>query len=292
MNPILKPFYEGQEQKYPKNLEANFSRVMGRILELWGTHALDGYLSELMIDTKGGRQGFPPAVISELLILSMVHDKFMAVQDASAQDVWSNESIRAALEEEHIEYSRKGFFNALDSGNTRAIEIFIQAKVDLEEKNPSGWTPLMVSSFMGSEQAARMLIQAGANVNARDERGYGPLHWAAYQGFFEITKMLLEKGAFVNAKSKAGITPLIQAASCGHQLVVGLLLSKNALVNEGDEEGWTPLHKAVANGYEDVVKMLMEAGADPEIAHNSGLTAIKMARQKNQAQILKLLMKA
>jgi hypothetical protein len=85
MNPILKPFYEGQEQKYPKNLEANFSRVMGRILELWGTHALDGYLSELMIDTKGGRQGFPPAVISELLILSMVHDKFMAVQDASAR---------------------------------------------------------------------------------------------------------------------------------------------------------------------------------------------------------------
>lgn len=142
----------------------------------------------------------------------MAYDKFMAIQDASAQNVWSNEAIRAALEEEHIEYSRKGFFNALDSGNTRAIEIFIQVKVDLEEKNPSGWIPLMVSSFMGSEQAARLLIDAGANVNARDEQGYGPLHWVAYQGLFEITRMLLEKGAFVNAKSKAGITPLIQAA--------------------------------------------------------------------------------
>lgn len=109
MNPILEPYYQDQEQKYPKNLEANFSRVMGRILELWGTHELDSYMSELMIDTKGGRQGFPPEVLSELLTLSIVHDKFMAVQDASAQDVWSNEAIRAALDEEHIEYSRKVF---------------------------------------------------------------------------------------------------------------------------------------------------------------------------------------
>lgn len=289
MNPILKPFYEDQEHKYPKNLEANFSRVMGRILELWGTHELDAYLSELMIDTKGGRQGFPPTVISELLTLSMVHDKFMAVQDASEQDVWSNEAVRAALEEQHIEYSRKGFFNALDIGNTRAIEIFIQAKVDLEEKNPSGWTPLMVSSFMGSEQAAKLLINAGANVNARDERGYGPLHWASYRGFLEITKMLLAKGSFVNAKSKAGLTPLIQAASCGHQAVVELLLTKGASVNESDEEGWTPLHKAVANGHEETVKTLMDAGADPNIPHNSGLTANKMAQQKNNQRIAGLL---
>lgn len=290
MNPILKPFYQDQEQKYPKNLEANFSRVMGRILELWGTHELDAYLSELMIDTKGGRQGFPPAVISELLTLSMVHDKFMAIQDAESQDVWSNEAIRAALEEEHIEYSRKGFFNALDSGNTRAIEIFIQAKVNLEETNASGWTPLMVSSFMGSEQAAKLLINAGANVNARDERGYGPLHWAAYRGFLEITKMLLEKGAFVNAKSKAGLTPLLQAASCGHQDVVTLLISKGASVNEPDEEGWTPLHKAVANGHEAVVKLLMDASANPEIPHNSGLTATKMAQQKKNQKIINFLM--
>lgn len=290
MNPLLQESFKDQQHKYPRHLEAKFSRVMNRILELWGTPALDDYFSELMIDAKGDRQGFPIEVLAELLTLSLVHDKYLASQKSAEEDIWSNEAIRAALDQEHVEYSPRGFFNALDSGNTRAIEIFIQARVNLEQVNASGWTPLMVSSFMGSEQAAQLLIAAGANVNARDQRSYGPLHWAAYRGFFEITKELVEKGAFVNAKSKAGLTPLIQAASCGHTDIVQFLVSKKAMVNEADEEGWTPLHKAVANGYEDVVAILMSAGADPEIPHNSGMTASKMARQKNSQGIIRLLL--
>ncbi len=291
MNPLLEELFKGQEHKYPRNLEAKFSRVMNRIMELWGTPALDDYFTELMIDTKGDRQGFPVEVLAELLTLSMAHDKYIAAQKKSEEDVWGDEAIRAALDEQHIEYSPRGFFSALDSGNTRAIEIFIQAKVNLEQVNANGWTPLMVSSFMGSEKVAKMLIAAGGNVNARDQRGYGPLHWAAYRGFFEISKILVEKGAFVNTKSMAGLTPLIQAASCGHKKIVQFLILKNALVNEADEEGWTPLHKAVANGHEDVVAVLMAAHADPEIPHNSGLTAIKMARQKNNQAIIRLLLK-
>lgn len=289
MDTLLQELFKEREDKYPHFLKKNFARVLTKIMSLWGTPELDAYFHELMIDYTGDRQGFPREAIAEILTLSLMHDKIMGEKNKKNEDVWSNERIKCGLEEEHVEYSPRGFFQALDAGNARAVQLFIEAGVNLDDVNAAGWTPLMISSFMGSEQTAAMLIKAGANVNVRDNRGYGPLHWASYQGFTKITKLLLEKGAFVNSKSKSGLSPLLQASARGHVEIVKLLISKNAYVNDGDEEGWTPLHKAVANGHKEVVALLIAANADPYLPHNSGLTATMMAERKNNRGIAQLL---
>jgi len=289
MSALLKRLFKGNENKYPKNLEEKFSRILDKLMALWGTDEFDVYMSELMIDDKGDRQGFPAEIVSELFVLSMAHDEYLIAMKEHADDPWANERIRAAVEAENIEYSPKGFFNAVDVGNEKAIKLFVEAGVDLEELNTAGWTVLMMSSFMGSEVAAEILINAGANVNARDSRGYGPLHWAAYKGFFKICQLLVNKGAYVNSPSDKGITPLLQAAACGHTQIVELLISKKALVNEADHEGWTPLHKAVANNHKSVVLVLMRAGADPTLRHNTGLTPVDISTQKDYKDIFAIL---
>lgn len=289
MSALIKRLFKGNEDKYPKNLEEKFGRILEKITKLWGTEELEKYISELMIDDKGDRQGFPPEVVSELFALSMVHDEYLIAMQAHASDPWANEKVKAELSELNIEYSPKGLFSAVDAGNERAVQLFVEAGVNLDEQNQTGWTVLMISSFMGSERTAEILINAGANVNAKDHRGYGPLHWAAYKGFLKICQMLVDRGAYVNALSEKGISPLLQAAACGHKAIVDLLLSKRALPNEADSEGWTPLHKAVANNHVEVVRSLMRSRADPVLVHASGLTPIQIAKQKGYKDILEIL---
>lgn len=291
MNPTLEALLKERAHKYPHSLETHFPRVLEKIMNVWGTPQAESYFSELFfIDDKGGSQGFPPEVMSEIFYLSTLHDETMrARQNRNNDDVWSDESVRRELEEEHTEYSPRGFFKALDAGNMRAVRIFLDAGVDLELKNAVGWTPLLIAAFAGSEEAVTLLINAGADINARDNRGYAPLHWATYQGFVRVTDLLVQKGAFVNIRSDKGLTPLLQASARGHAAIVRFLISGGAAVNEPDQEGWTPLHKAVANGLDEIVAILMEAHADPYSRHENGLTPMDIARQKgNQAIIRRL----
>jgi hypothetical protein len=44
-------------------------RISNRIQQLWGTPDCEEYLNSLVIDTRGNRKGFPPAMLEELLYL-------------------------------------------------------------------------------------------------------------------------------------------------------------------------------------------------------------------------------
>ncbi|MPZ42276.1 MAG: hypothetical protein GEV05_02525 [Betaproteobacteria bacterium] len=47
----------------------DYPRISTRIEQLWGTPDCEAYLNSLVIDTRGNRQGFPPAMMEELLYL-------------------------------------------------------------------------------------------------------------------------------------------------------------------------------------------------------------------------------
>lgn len=315
MHPILAPLLAGNEEKYPASLEAQYPRVFNNIMSVWGTPRVDDYLGSLLIDDRGGRQGFPAKVMQDILFLYGLREKLKgsgpSKQDTWAEEVekrgfsgtasewgvnttlragefrvWFDDETKRGLERERIEYSPRGFFHAIETGNERAIHLFLAAGVSVELENDAGWTPLLASLFMGSEGAALLLLNAGARVDVHDDRGYTPLHWAAFQGYVKATQMLLEKGADLNARSTKGLTPLLQAAARGHTEVVRVLLAQGASVNEADEEGWTALHKAVANDHVQVVRLLMAARADPQAQHASGVTPAGIARQNKNPEII------
>ena len=66
MHEKIARYFEGKEQFYPAALEAKYARIFSRIMELWETYELEGYFSDLMVDKRGGRQGFPPDVLNDL----------------------------------------------------------------------------------------------------------------------------------------------------------------------------------------------------------------------------------
>jgi hypothetical protein len=47
----------------------DYPRICTRIQQLWGAPECEAYINDLVIDTRGNRKGFPPAMMEELLYL-------------------------------------------------------------------------------------------------------------------------------------------------------------------------------------------------------------------------------
>lgn len=54
-------------------IERAFPRIATTIRDQWGKRALDDYLSKLVVDDRGGRQGFPPDVLSAIMEVARLH---------------------------------------------------------------------------------------------------------------------------------------------------------------------------------------------------------------------------
>lgn len=54
-------------------LKKNFPRIHQSVVSLWGTAQGEIFLDGLIVDDRGGRQGFPPDVMQGLLLLQRVH---------------------------------------------------------------------------------------------------------------------------------------------------------------------------------------------------------------------------
>ncbi|MBI4193652.1 MAG: ankyrin repeat domain-containing protein [Betaproteobacteria bacterium] len=289
MHPNIAQFFEGKEQFYPAALESKYARIFNRIMELWGSLEAEDYFGELMVDKRGGRQGFPPDVLNDILTLARIHGRVLELRQikrGEEEDPWASDLARRTLAAEQIEFNIKGFDRAIQLGNERAVKIFLKAGVKADEKDASGMTPLLKAATQNRTAVAAVLIEYKANLNAHDPQGFTPLHWAAFKGFPEMTKLLVEKGADVNAKSNLGLTPVMQATMWGHDRIVTYLVSKGARVNETDNEGLTALHAAVADGHVAVVKALIAAGADRNAKSAKGQTPAGIAQSRKNPAIL------
>jgi len=288
-NPKMAAILHDMPDKYPYLLEQKFARILDKIVELWDTLEIDEYFGELMVAKRGEeRQGFPPDIANEIMVLSKLHDLQKQQAQLRGDDPWDEVQAKQKLSDQGINFTPKQFITSLEQGDQATSILFINSGIDVNYVGENGWTPLMIASFNGNENIAKLLIKKGADIHAQDNAGYSPLHWAAFNGFQEVTAILLRKGVNPNIANRYGWTPLMQAAARGHSEVVRILLGKNALVNQSDEEGWTPLHKATANGHIAVVKLLLDAGADFNAAHRSGATPLSLAVEKKRGEILQM----
>jgi len=53
-------------------LEEHFPRLVMEIVAFWGSPTCFEKLQDLLVDSRGGRQGFPPDVYSDLSMLMML----------------------------------------------------------------------------------------------------------------------------------------------------------------------------------------------------------------------------
>jgi len=99
MNEKLAQYLKGYESKYPHQLEAQFGRIVDRIVELWESPEMEGYFSGLMFGGgRSNRRGFPAEVATEIFILSLAYEEIRKKPAADeAEDVWEQEDHKVTL---------------------------------------------------------------------------------------------------------------------------------------------------------------------------------------------------
>jgi hypothetical protein len=64
-------------------IEQNFPRIAQKLPVLWPSEACAVYLSSLLVNTRENRQGFPPEVVDDLLMLHAMNDMLVRSSAAS-----------------------------------------------------------------------------------------------------------------------------------------------------------------------------------------------------------------
>ncbi len=124
-------------------------------------------------------------------LIQMLDEALAEAQSASSPASPSASLHRAALE-----------------GDLPAIRRHIEDGTNLNARDPSGASPLIIAATFGQTEVARALIEAGADVNQQNSDGSTALHTAALFCRTEIVQALLDAGADKDIKTSTGSTAL------------------------------------------------------------------------------------
>jgi hypothetical protein len=176
--------------------------------------------------------------------------------------------------ENDLEKKRLPFFPLL----YKAHEVITQARL-MHEEILRNTEELLHAATTGDETRMMGLLGEKINLNNPDSSGLTPLMAGAYSGHARILKLLLDKNATIDQKDSSGYTALMFASNSGKFDCVKLLIEQGANIHEEANDGSTPIMFSAQHGYDDIVRFLLSKGADPNKKGKHGLSAIGFAKQ-------------
>jgi hypothetical protein len=76
-------------------LEKKFPRIVEKLTLLWGHEGVSAFLTHLLIDDRGDRQGFTGEIMAEIMFLNNIHEDMASEnQPQSGQALWENPLIK------------------------------------------------------------------------------------------------------------------------------------------------------------------------------------------------------
>ncbi|XP_073366347.1 uncharacterized protein [Aegilops tauschii subsp. strangulata] len=183
-------------------------------------------------------------------------------------------------------------------------------RLDINQTNDNGETPLFLSAFFGRAVAAKYLLAHDADPKLGEHQGIvklllsrgidvdlpsplgTPLHLAATYGQDGTMKILLEHHADPNKVLNLDDTPLsmaIRPIPTASVNCVKLLIKAGADVNFTDSNGGSYVALAATCGSAGIMNCLLEAGANPNIADEFGITPIEVAASQGRREIVEML---
>lgn len=232
------PLFECMGPEYPRHLEERFDRILIKIEQLWETPGIEDYFTDLLIDKRGGRQGFPKEVLADIMRLKDFREM---------ENLRHAESKEVAIQELHrLGYglTNADFYKALRKGDQALIDLYVRSNFNIRIEDESGATPMLAALKRGHTVTAGILLNAGSYVNARDRLGLTPLLVACGKptvGYRSITEALIARGANINVRDPLGNTPLLLAISGGNLDIAEMLVERGADIVATNRKGESAL---------------------------------------------------
>ena len=107
------------------------------------------------------------------------------------------------------------FLNACKNGQKGVAQALLaKGGIDVNKRDPLGFTALHYASQKGARDLVSMLIANGADACACSNDSTTPLHMVSRSGNKDVIRMLLDAGADVNAADRQGRTRSMPPGSC------------------------------------------------------------------------------
>lgn len=184
---------------------------------------------------------------------------------------------------------------AAADGDEDGVRAALDAGADIEARDASRRTPLLLAALGDHVAAARVLVAAGADPDAQDARQDSAWLVTGVTGNVAMLRALLPAGPDLALRNRFGGIALIPASERGHVAYVRAALRETAMdVDHVNRLGWTALLEAVILGdggpeHEEIVRLLLAAGARPGLADGEGVTALRHAERRGFTRIAALL---
>lgn len=187
---------------------------------------------------------------------------------------------------------------AARKGDPQKVTLLAAAGADLETRDSSTRTALLIAAAEDQVDAARALVAAGADPDALDNRHDTPWLVTGVTGSTEMAKVILEANPDLTIRNRFGGISIIPASERGHDDYVAFVLEATDIdVDHVNDLGWTALLEAVILGegsgrWQRIVQSLVDHGADIDIADRDGVTALQHARNRGFTQVVRILERA
>ena len=196
--------------------------------------------------------------------------KHLLPNDSSSRRKW--ESLKSSIQSFGPLASEFGYYSLVhafaETGRDNLIRHLVYRKVNIDQKDHYGRTPIFIAVEEGHEAVIKLLIDNGADVDIQSPGGKTPLVIAVLNGRVNVLRLLLGNGADVTPWK-----PMHLAAKHGHLEAIRALKEAGADVAAKNDDGATPMHLAASNGHVDAIKALKEAGADVSAKDNRWMDA-------------------
>lgn len=168
------------------------------------------------------------------------------------------------------------------------LTVLTHKNVNVRDK-ATGTTALEHAVRNGNREMLQALISAGANVNSRNDSKETVLMMLGGEATADMVWDLIHAGAKLDLKDEDGDTALIEAAMVNNLSVLQTLLQAGANMNIKNDEGQTALMLAASNDMMKNIKALIAAGADMNARDKKGRTALDYAKDEGNEKVVKLL---
>ncbi|HEY6243502.1 MAG TPA: ankyrin repeat domain-containing protein [Pyrinomonadaceae bacterium] len=192
------------------------------------------------------------ALPSNPLIKAAIDDNIEELKEALI-------SIDANVRDPHTDST--ALEHAVRNGNREMVQLLLWAKADVNARDRSGQTALMMLDGDVTTDMVWDLLNAGAKVNLRDTDGDTALSEIATVNNTEVLKTLLDAGAKVNAVNNQGQSALMKAAAEGLVNNIRVLVQAGADINQQDKGGKTALIYAKEGEHRAAIRLLISLGA-------------------------------
>uniref|UniRef100_A0A672HML3 Ankyrin repeat and death domain containing 1B n=1 Tax=Salarias fasciatus TaxID=181472 RepID=A0A672HML3_SALFA len=186
-------------------------------------------------------------------------------------------------------YNRTALHYAVAGKNKEAVQLLLQRRVKVDQKDKHGITPIHLAAWFGSLDILKLLVQAGAEQKVENEDGLNIMHCAAMNNHTDIVEYIISDLQMkeLDKEDQSGNRAFAQAAKNGCVEMLEMLMDTYDMATM---KGDTPLHLAARNGHLDAVQLLLQSFDTRDEVNMDGETALYQAADHGHEECVRALL--